>query len=176
MKEDINLLPPEAKFLRIKSLYLNRLGHLMIIGIGLSLLSVGSLVGVWVVNMMVLRDIGAGIELSGKAGAEVETEVRETNEFVKAFRSEVEVRQPLLPKVGELIDVVPVGVRLTTLVWEGEEKGLSVEGVADSTEVIVDLKNDFEDLVWVKRVRAPLQNFATEEEGEFSLTLELVEE
>ena len=71
----------------------------------------------------------------------------------------------------EVLEVMPVGVRVVRVSVESSRPALVVKASATSKALVVDFQKELEGLAWVDRVESPLQNFALSTDDTFSFTL-----
>lgn len=171
MKEEINLLAPAAKRVRLQMLLTRRLLYL-----GRRLLLVWALV--WVVFAIVFwatwqrkAAIAAQLAAQQTFQAEAALNVQEVNELMGVVARWVDTHSPWTPLLADVIRTVPPEARLEVLALTGAEDSLLIKGVSTSRAAVVDMQRGLEQLAWVASVEAPLQNFAAGPSSEFSFTL-----
>jgi len=170
MKEEINLLPPAAQKSRWKKMCLGRIGHLLRLTIALLFI----LILVVVTAIVVLK---AQEEMWESVLANNKTEVGSSYDRIKDINN----RFHLLEKaVGYqswsvlLVDVLratPDGIRLTEMSFSDKSSVLTIRGVFTDRETVVAYQQTLEGLPWVKKLEAPLSNFATGAESRFTFTI-----
>lgn len=171
MKEEINLLPPQARQARRERLgreawlYLAR--RLVLVWLSLAATLVGS--------YLFLRQQGLELErmLSAQAsenGGQADR-VKQVNELMGATVRWVEEHPSWSSFLDDVVIVTPAATRLEVIALQAEGKSLFIKGVTSSRTAVVDMQRSLETLPWVETVEAPLQNFAAGDRSEFSFTL-----
>lgn len=170
-KEEINLLPPAAKRARVVMLYHKRASRLFIaavLGVGIVLLTLGGTIFVQLYS----KDIFSGQAADESQQADgIEQRVRSINQILEAVQSRIGDSRMWTERVEEIVKAAPEGISITALVAQGEPPAFKVEGRTSSRAAVVGYQRALEDLEWVQRVGAPLQNYAGGQLISFSLTL-----
>lgn len=173
MKEDINLMPPEAKRARMSWLYRKRFTYVA-----------RRVLLVWGVFMVMLAGSGwywwqrqsnggRGRQDQSTDQAAVTKEVRRINDLMAAVLGWSQQYPAWTPHLPDVVRLTPSEARLELLTVPAERAGLTVRGVSASRAAVVEMQRELEKLPWVASVEAPLQNFAAGGTNEFSFTLRL---
>lgn len=177
MNEDINLLPQSEKKFRRSVFYWRVVGRFLTRLIVVLMFALFALLALWAVNFSTRGGLEDSLAVDLEQSS-AEREAMDINRFIGVFQMVLDEKPPFLPKVMELIEGLPDGIRLTGLELDRvgtaddpEQAVFIVEGLASSTTAIVAFQKALEDLEWTNRVEAPLQNFATEPGGAFSFIL-----
>lgn len=171
MPREINLLPLPLQLRRRRRIYLARLGRLLrhVMGVLLTgLLVVG---GAYLVAERVKRVTVDAVQHDDSQQQALLEEMRRVNAQLGAVRQWREDHEPWLPQVEAALQELPAEVRLRAVAVTAAEDALELRGVFTSREALTLFQRRLEALPWVASVRAPLSNFATGEDNEFSLTL-----
>ncbi len=174
MKEDINLLSPEIKRQRMRSLYAHR-GHRLF---WVTLLGLGSLYaaygGAWWIlteHKRVLANTSTQIEGNGM----IKAEVRSLNEFLRAVHNHFQSYPAWAPLIEEALAATPTTIRITALslntALSGAEPTLVLKGTSASRAVIIEYEQKLRGLPSVAALEAPLQNLASGDSNTFSFTI-----
>jgi hypothetical protein len=172
MKEEINLLPPEAKTFRNQRLYLA--------GAGRIIRRVGGLLILFGMVMLLIngaqrffhQQLSQTRIQEERLGESPETAARQINRLLGVIHEHSDTHQPVSPHLVSVMKVLPAGTQLTRVTWQINTHAMIVEGVAGTRAEVVDLQKRLEGLSWVERVDAPLRNLASGRGGEFSFTLQ----
>ena len=172
MGKEINLLPQPAQKQRRWRLYLSHLGRFLNRVYLLLLLLIGVLVLILGVMESIKENVVRDDTLLLGFHSDVADEVRRVNQLVNQFEERQASYKAWTPQVLDVLTVAPATVRLTSLeVSESEPSVLSVRGLASSRSAVVEYQRQLEGPGWVKRVEAPLKNFALGPESSFSFRL-----
>jgi Tfp pilus assembly protein PilN len=176
MKEDINLLPEAVKWKRLRRLYFQRLGKFLRLIIFVLIVAVGALMALGAVEYTLGAGVDRELEQRRDDGDETRRQIQEINKFAQAFRAETKQLVPRTEQLEELLKIMPREIKLKALSSNKEEELFVVQGAAAESAALIALERRLEELPWVEKVEAPLQNFATEERGEFLFTLHVKEQ
>lgn len=171
IKEDINLLPAYVKQLRIRLMYLSRLGRLLRWVMVLLLLFSGALAATWFGVRDVQRNVDQQLQSGDADRITPEQEVRGINQLLGSIHAHIRAHPPLSPRMAEVVRLMPVEAGLTAMSFDAATPSLLIDGISSRRSDIIEFQQALEALPWVEAVEAPLSNFATGTRGLFSFTI-----
>lgn len=169
VKEDINLLPPEAKRERGRSIFHAKVSLLywsIVVGVGIIVATLAAIFGV---QYQVLSPLLVDGNMAGDRGSV--PSVDSTNRLLSEARTRVQEHTAWTERIDDVLSAVPTGVRITSLSVKGIPSVMVVEGQTASRVAVVDYQRALEELDGIARVEAPLKNFAGGNVISFSFTL-----
>lgn len=178
MKEDINLLPPQAKSRRLKRLYSGRATRLywtFALALLLLLIVYG---GVYYALYLSVTDLNEQLANLANSDQEVIKNIDDTNILMAEIERITNANQPWSDQVEEVIRSAPVNVLLTAVRLRPSVSGapdettvLVISGTSRSRPSIVEYERKLSALPWVKQIEAPLTNLASGPDVTFTFTL-----
>jgi hypothetical protein len=171
MKEDINLLPVYAQQLRIRLLYLSRLGSMLRWILLLLVLFSGALGAMWVGVRDVQRGVDRQLSSEGSEEVSVEQRVRDINQLLGSIHAYIRTHPALSLRIVDVVRLLPSDAGITAMRFDATTSSLQVEGISSARSDILEFQQALEGLAWVETVEAPLSNFATGTRGIFSFTI-----
>lgn len=171
MKTDINLLPPAALTLRRQRLLLTTIGSIarhLIVSLGIAVLIIGAEAAVTWFNVRALTTT----ERAADNQAEITRRIEELNRTITVVDTWFAQRPVWTPQVTDTINVKPSTITITGL-ESPEDQGnqLIIRGIFHQRQDVTTYRRALEGLPWVERVEAPLSNFTTGDDLEFSFTV-----
>lgn len=104
-------------------------------------------------------------------GEKLVEDVRKVNQLVGTVQQRIDAHQPWSPALEEVLAKVPAEVLIKRITIDSQVQTLKIEGISDLRTAVVTLQQRLEGLPWVESIEAPLRNFATGPQGQFSFTL-----
>ena len=171
MKDEINLLAPEAVKARMRRLYhreFNRLYWVLLVVAMIVLASYGSVY--WVMQLS-LTAVQVDIEPVAKEDVDAEKRIQEVNTVIRSINERVSTRGAWMPLVLDVISVMPAELSIASLSVKDSPVSLTVTGRSTSRPSIIAFEHALDALPWIDHVESPLQNFAGSSDASFTFTL-----
>lgn len=170
-KDEINLLPDEHRDARLRRIMLKRVGGLLHRCIFILLITLTAFTVVYFVEIAKQRSRSSLLAAEIREGEDVSDEIRQANDLIRSVYDFSGSVDPWTVHVVDVLEGAPSTITITEFSVSAGTTALEVRGVARSRAAIVDFEKTLSELAWVERVEAPLKNFATGVESEFSFTV-----
>lgn len=160
MKGEINLLPRQMILLRERHEYLKGLKRLLQrSAVLLSLLLIGEIAAYFAI-LFINREIS--ITQGNKALTNVTvTNIQEVNTQLAEFERHTQEQINWSLLVEDILQVVPANITINAIEIPGKTPPeITVSGFAGSQKSVNDFRLKLDDLPWVEKLVAPLQNYA----------------
>lgn len=187
MKEEINLLPPGELRARVRRLYSQRisaLGWAIAIGLGMMTATYGSVYGI---EYVLYRDIQRELRTADGNTAELKSQIQQANSLLAAISSATATQVLWTETVDDVLAAAPSDIVVVSLGVKESAVGVSgaagtqsqvtpagalvINGRSSSRTAIVEYERRLQQLSFVKKVEAPLQNLAGGAANTFSFTV-----
>lgn len=171
MKEEINLLPPLTQSVRLRRLYFKKTGHFVRLAITLMIL-LFLVLGAAVLAINAQENIWRTWAPAGDGSEEAAlVQLKDVNMKIKAIDAETKNATVWARLAAEVLQKLPEGVKVSEMNVDESTGQLLVKGTFVRRADIVAYEAALKQLPWVKNVQAPLSNYATSKEAQFSFTL-----
>jgi len=169
LEREINLLAPALVAIRTQRIYLERLGHLLRFTIFAGVLVLAALAGSYVVVWRTRDSLSANRRSTADYHQSAVADVQRANAQLGAIADWVKANPPWTPLVADIFTTMPAEVTVRELSVKTEANALEIRGTAGKREALLAWQKQLEKLPWVELVKAPLSNFETAADSEFSL-------
>lgn len=160
MKREINLVSPQARNERLELITLRReraIAAGIFLAFGIVAASYGA---IWWTFYSLEQSLSDQIVLQSQDQSELEAGIRSLNREIGLVDSKIAGYTLWTERIAEVIAVVPDGITLLQFALVENPETLVVTGNASDGSEVVAYQDALEQLPWVDRVIAPLQNFA----------------
>lgn len=171
MKGEINLLSPQVRADRIRSVTTRRmmaLADALLVCVVLVVCSYGA---AWWALLQVSASVIQQAHTNEKEYQAIEEELQDIHSVFTAVHEKVSQHPLWTPLIPDVLTAVPSGILLTKVTLSETPRALSLVGRATQGSAIVQYQRALEELSWVDHVDAPLQNFAVSPEATVTLTV-----
>lgn len=168
---DINLLPKPLRVARLRRIYWSRVGKLLNRIYVLLVIIIILQIVIWLAFNSIFRSLQLASDQGGATESNVVGQVAEINRLLVGVDGAAKELAPWTLQVDEMLELVPSGMQVTNVKVAKDTDIIVVSGAATAQEVQVDFKQRVEQLSWVQRVDAPLENFAVGPEAGWSFSI-----
>lgn len=173
MKKEINLLPSDAQYLRVARIYLLHTGHFLRYVIFLVLMQILVLGSTYSVVLLVNRLVSTEVVEGALRQEKLYSRVQDVNDMLSAVREYKEQEKGWTILIPDLFELLPRDIVLTSLQADSEVNTIRLQGVYSGREQLIAFQRQIESLSWVSALDAPLSNFKTGNDSNFSLLIYL---
>lgn len=171
MKGEINLLPESAKNTRTAGLYRLRIRRVFLrtcIALGMVWIVLGA--SYWAIRSAG-QTLAHNITVGERDTKSLEEYVMQVNRVMNSAETVVRLHPSSVSLLTGVFSVLPPEVKLLEARFDDENRALTLRATSSSRAAVVTLQRSLESLPGVTQLDAPLQNFATGADTEFSFTL-----
>lgn len=171
MKKEINLLPPDVQRLRVTRIYLLHIGHFLRYIIILALMQIVVLGSTYAVVMLVNRLVSTDAVEGALKQEKLYSKVQDANDLVLAIHDYRERYKGWTLLIPDVLKLLPKDIKLTSLQADSEANTMRIQGVYSEREQLIAFQRQIKILPWVSALDAPLSNFETGNNSQFSLLI-----
>lgn len=171
MKSEINLLPYEARILRMERVLHARIIQVLSACIYAVSIVFAVCVSVLWINQFILTSLDDRLVLQGKSRAEIAKEIKKINTLTATMTSRIDAKSRWLVHMPDVLTAVPSGMVITKIAFIEKPESLQITGKSTKGSLAVVYQKALEGLSWVDHVNAPLQNFARAPEATVTFTI-----
>lgn len=169
----INLLSPEKKenlrkirnFQFLKSIF-------EVILLLLSIIAIFLLLSQWILQNYFNILTANVVDISGEKTKEIRV-ISQINSLIKDTNNLQKKYNSVVPVVLEIVEKTPSGIKYNSINIRFSDKKIILNGNAATRKDFIDLKNNLENISFVKTAFSPLSDLAKQVNIDFNITLEM---
>lgn len=170
-KAEINLLPPPALHTRHVRMYTDRIGKLQRLVLLMLLLMLASLAIIYAVYAVINIRLEQQLEAARANDTITIERINDTNRRLHAAQNWIRNAHTTSSLVPDILAAAPAGVVLNEISYDSELNVFTIRGTLNARSAVLAYQRVLEEVAWVERVEAPLSNFTTGADAEFTFTL-----